>query len=80
MSTEEIIQVWKNEQPRKNSARAFSFTQEAENEPDEVLADPTGGQQLNDEDFACLGENSAACSWDECMPPRPRDLWLSTTI
>jgi mersacidin/lichenicidin family type 2 lantibiotic len=64
MSTEEIIDAWKNEPPKKTPGKVLPSAQEPEAEPGEAPANPAGEQELTDEELALIegGTGSVKCS------------------
>jgi mersacidin/lichenicidin family type 2 lantibiotic len=72
MSTEEIIQSWKNKSlPSKKPVRAFHSSQKPEAEPGKAPANPIGEQELSDEELALIEGGSGVCTCtreDSCIP------------
>ncbi|HLZ62680.1 MAG TPA: mersacidin/lichenicidin family type 2 lantibiotic [Ktedonosporobacter sp.] len=71
MSTEEIIQAWKQEQDSgKKLVKAPQSSQEPEKEPAEAPANPVGEIELSDEELEAVeGGGSTTCCDDTSHNP-----------
>ncbi len=68
MSAEEIIHAWKSELLGKQPAKVLYSTEEPENEPWQAPTNPTGEQELSDEDLE-LAEGGLLGGSQPCTVP-----------